>query len=97
MTSKISPNFTPLDGAFFVLPRLKLKNLFEEEYVVSFGPFHGLAIRKEYKPYEIDGNWDIPDLNPLSVLCKVAFSQGNQFSKQKKVPTTNKPGCQNLA
>ena len=35
---------------FFVLPRLKLKNLFEEEYVVSFGPFHGLVLRKEYKP-----------------------------------------------
>ena len=51
---------------------------------MSFGPFHGLAIRKEYKPHEIDGNWDIPDLNPLSVLCKVAFSQGNQFSKQKR-------------
>jgi len=89
VTSKISPNFTPLDGAFFVLLRLKLKNLFEEEYVVS--------LRKEYNPYEIDGNWDIPDLNLLPALCKAAFSQGNQFLNKSKVPPPNKLGCQNLA
>ena len=47
--------------------------------MVSFGPFHGLAIWKEYKPDEIDGNWDIPDPNHFPALCKAALSQGNQF------------------
>ena len=48
-----------------MLPRLKLKNLFEKEYVVS-GPrsISCLAIWKGYKNDEIDaGNWDIPDPN----------------------------------
>ena len=57
---------------------------------MSFGPFHGLAIWKEYKNDEIDGNWDIPDLNHFPVLCKAALSKkGESVFKQIK-DTRNK-------
>ena len=76
---------------------MKLKNLFEKEYVLRFGPFHGLAIWKEYKPDEIDGNWDISDPNHFPALYKAALSQGNQCLNKSKIPVTNKLNCWNLA
>ena len=63
---------------------------------MSFGPFHGLAIWKEYKNDEIDGNWDIPDPNHFPALCKAALSKGNQFLNKSKIPVTNKLNCWNL-